>query len=73
MAKEESNDIEKKLKELVDGKGQLMIYYGGYEIVVNDKESFKWSELFDYVLHYNFNVYVGLKDGKLNVIIKQNW
>jgi hypothetical protein len=71
--KQDTKNIEDKLKELIGSAGELTIYYGGYEIIVSDNDNFMWGELFNYVLQYGFNVYIGLKEGKINVIIKQNW
>jgi hypothetical protein len=74
MSKEhDKKNVEEKLIGFIGNKGELTIYYGGYEIVVNDNVNFKWAEVFNCALQFGFNIYVGLKENKLNIIIKQNW
>lgn len=59
-----------RIEELVKGKGEVALSYGGFEITVSDPQGFPWWEIFKTLLDASFDVWVIGKEGKTTICCK---
>ena len=71
--KNEKKADEDVLKSIIGNTAELSIHYGGYEIIVKNKNEFRWAEVFECLFDYGYSVYVIKRDNNINIIAKQTW
>jgi septal ring factor EnvC (AmiA/AmiB activator) len=63
-------DVETKLKEIIGDSGEVTLQYGGYRIIILDKQRFPWSQVVELVLDNNYEMWLGKDDKQLFICCK---
>ena len=58
------------LRNIIGDTGSVGEVYGGYEIIVNNKEKFPWDETFSYLLDSSFEVWMVKSETSLIIMSK---
>ena len=58
------------LRNIIGDTGSVGEVYGGYEIIVNNKEKFPWDETFTYLLDSSFEVWMVKSETSLIIMSK---
>jgi hypothetical protein len=58
------------LRNIIGDTGSVGEVYGGYEIIVNNKEKFPWNETFSYLLDSSFEVWMVKSETNLIIMSK---
>ena len=58
------------LRNIIGDTGSVGEVYGGYEIIVNNKEKFPWNETFSYLLDSSFEVWMLKSETNLIIMSK---
>ena len=56
-----------KLKEVIKDTGKIDEQYGGFEILVLDKEKFPWTAVFQLLIESGFQIWVKKKNSYLEI------
>lgn len=58
------------LRDMIGDTGDVNEEYGGYEIVVNNKDKFPWYEICNFLLDSSFEVWMVKSESNLIIMSK---
>ena len=56
-----------KLREAIKDTGKLEEQYGGFDILVLDKEKFPWAAVFELLIDSGFQIWIDKKNSHIEI------